>query len=141
MADTLKALTNSGVLVFKEADIWKHQIAASSGGIEAIDRYAPFAFVAYNGAESAREGDYELRQEIRLSVLIGQVSKADGVCRFGSDIALGTLKIRDLVIAAFDRNHPGAGFNCDDFIYDGEFEIVDSPLRHVIQMNFTINQL
>ena len=140
-ADTLAALTNDGDAVFKTAKVWKHQIAATKGGIEAFGRYQPFAFVSYQSAAGAREGDYDLRQVLEFAVLIGVESRSVGVARFGSSRKLGTSKIRDLVIAAFDRQHPGGGLACDDIYYTGEIEVFDSPKRHCIQMNFETSYL
>ncbi len=148
-ADTLAALTYEDKLVFKPegpnspkgADVWKHQIAATGGGGEAFSRYEPFAFVSYSGADGAREGDYDLRQVLEFAILIGVESKVAGVARFGDDNNLGTSKIRDLVIAAFDRQHPGGELKCDEIYYTGEFELIDSSKRHAIRMNFETSYL
>lgn len=140
--DTLAALTDdNGKPVFKTAKVWKHQISATEGGMKAFKRYEPFAFVSYQSADAAREGGYDLRQILEFAVLIGVESKADGVARFGDANNLGTSKIRDLVIAALDRKHPGGTLNCDEIYYTGEIEIFDSPKRHAIQMNFEVSQL
>ncbi len=141
VADTLAALTSGGKAIFKTADIWRHQVAATKGGIEAIDRFAPFAFASYNGKGARREGSGDLCQELAISILVGQISKVNGVCRIGDGTVLGTAKMSELVIAALDKQHPGDGFDCDCFYYEGEYEIVDQPRRHVIQMNFAINWL
>lgn len=141
MADQLAALTDSGKAVFNTADIWKHQVAAGQAGMEAFARYQPFAFVSYQSADGAREGDYALRQVLEFAVLIGVESKSEGVARFGDGSHLGTSKIRDLVINLFDRTHPAGGLTCDEFYYTGEIEIFDSPKRHAIQMNFETSQI
>lgn len=134
--DQLKALELNSEKVFNTADIWRHQISAQSGGFEAAAEYAPFAFVSYQSAKSAREGGYTLRQVIEFAILIGTESKEAGVARFGSSVKLGTSKIRDLVIELFDRKHPGAELACDEIYYTGEIEIADTPTYHAIQMNF-----
>jgi len=142
MADTLAVLKNNNVLIFKSADVWKHQIAATSSGMETFTRYAPFAFVSFQSGDSAREGGNDLRQILSFAVLIGAESKEDGVARIGSATVLGTSKIRDLVIAAFDKKRPtDAGITCDEFYYVGEVEILDMPKRHCIQLNFEVSQL
>ena len=141
MADQLAALNFEGELVFKTAKPWKHQIGPTKAGMEAFGRYEPFAFVAYQSTDSAREGDYDLRQVLEFAVLIGVESKADGIARFGDANHLGTSKIRDLVISLFDRTHPGGTFNCDDFYYTGDVEVVDAPKGHAIQMTFETSQL
>ena len=135
-ADQLAALELNSEAVFKKADIWRHQISAISGGFEAAGRFAPFAFISYQSADSAREGGYSLRQVIEFAILIGAESKEAGVARFGSTTKLGTSKIRDLVIELFDRQHPGAELACDEIYYSGEIEILDSPKIHAIQLNF-----
>jgi len=141
MAETLAALTYNGEKVFKTAAVWKHQVSATEGGMKAFARYEPFAFVAYSSADAAREGSYDLRQVLEFAVLIGVESKSDGVARFGNDNNLGTSKIRDLVIAALDRKHPGGDLTCDEFYYTGEIEVFDSPKRHAIQMHFETSHL
>lgn len=142
MADTLAALTSGGEAVFKTADIWKYQIATTAGGIEAFDRYEPFAFVSYQLDDTAREGDNDLRQVLNFAVLIGVVSKSPGVARTGNSRNLGTSKIRDFVITAFDSQRPDdESIKCDEFYYAGGFVVFDSPKRHAIQMNFEVSQL
>ena len=141
MVDTLKALTNNGKKVFKTAAIWKHQISATEGGMKAFARYQPFVFVSYMSADAAREGGYDLRQVLEFAVLIGVESRAKGVARFGDSNHLGTSKIRDLVITAFDRKHPGGGLTTDDFYYTGEIEVFDSLKKHAIQMHFETSKL
>jgi len=144
MADTLAALTFGGKLVFKTADIWRHQVSAVAGGIEAFERYEPFAFVGYLSADTAREGDNDLRQILEFAVLAGVVSKSDGVARFGDSNNLGISKIRDLVIAAFDRNRPGdESITCDQFYYTGDKEVPlhGLPKAYVLEMTFECSQL
>lgn len=144
LADTLKAMTygEDDVLVFKTADIWRHQIAATAGGLDAIERYQPFAFASYQGASSAREGGNDLRQIPSFAILIGVSSKEEGVARFGDATHLGTSKIRDLVILALDKKRPdGTDITCDEFYYIDEIELVDMPKCHCIQMNFEVSQV
>jgi len=130
-ADTLAALD-----IFKTADIWKHQIGATKAGMEAFARYEPFAFVSYQSVDAAREGGYQLRQVLEFAILIGVESRSDGVARFGNSRNLGTSKLRDLVIAAFDKQHPGSELKCDEIYYTGDIEVFDSPKRHMVQMTF-----
>ena len=143
MADTLKALTygDGDALVFKTAEVWRHQIAATAGGAESFARFVPFAFVSYQSADAAREGDYDLRQVLEFAILIGVESTTDGLARTGDATHLGTSKIRDLVIAAFDRSCPGGDLDCDEFYYTGEMEVFDMPRRHAIEMHFECSQM
>ena len=144
LADTLKALTwgEDNMLVFKTADVWKHQVGATEGGLETSERYQPFAFSSYQSGNSAREGDNDLRQIPSFAILIGVSSKEDGVARFGDATHLGTSKIRDLVINALDKKRPdGTDITCDEFYYIDEIEVLDQPKRHWIQMNFEVSQL
>jgi len=141
MANRLAALTFEGKNVFKTAEVWKHQVGPTNAGMEAFERYEPFAFVSYQAADAAREGDYDLRQVLEFAILIGVESKADGVARIGDANHLGTSKLRDLVINLFDRVHPGGTFNCDEFYYTGDVEVLDAPKRHAIQMTFEASQL
>ncbi len=139
IADTLAALTNGGKDVFRTADVWKHQLLAKKGGTEAFDRYEPFAFVGYNPEIPGREGDYDLKQVLGFSVAIGIKSKYDGVARIGNSNHLGCSKIRELVIAALDKEHPDVSIACDDLFYVSEFVIADDPKRYGLQLNFIVN--
>ena len=135
-ADELAALTIETVKVFRTADVWKFQIAAVKGGLEAFERYAPFAFVSFLSADGAREGDYDLRQVLEFAIVIGVASNVDGAARFGDAMHLGIGKIRDLVIALFDKQHPGGSLTCDEIYYTGEIILVDAPKVFAIQMHF-----
>jgi len=141
IADILAALTVDDVLVFKKALVWKWQLSPDAGGIEKFSELSPFAFVGFLSAEAVREGGYDLKQQLEFGIMVGIESKGDGIARTGDATHLGISKIRELVIAALDRQHPGSGFNCDDFSYEGETVWVDFPKRFAIQMNFTINWL
>jgi len=136
--DTLAALASGGNNVFKTTDIWKHQISASKSGLEAFSRYAPFAFVSYQDAEGKREGDNDLRQVLAFAILIGVESKSDGVARTGNSRHLGTSKIRDLLITAFDQKRPDSEFAyaIDPFYYIDDVEVIDLTKKHAIRMVF-----
>jgi len=140
-ADTLAAIAVDTVLVFKTADVWRHQLSATAGGIEALDRYVPCAFVSYFNDQAAREGDYDLREVLEFTVLVGQQSREIGVARYGSATELGVSKLRDLVIAAFDRKHPGGTLTCDEIYYTGSSEIYDSAKQYVIEMHFEVSKM
>jgi hypothetical protein len=137
--DTLAALTYNSAKVFITAAVWSHQVGPFSGGMEAFTRFQPFAFVSRGDVDSAREGDYDLRQVVDIIILIGVESVADGIARYGDADHLGTNKIRDLVIAAFDKKHPGATIACDEIYYVGEMEVLDMPRRHALEMRFEAN--
>jgi len=142
MVDVLASLEHESKSVFKTTALWKHQVAATKAGIEAFPRYAPFAFVGRQDIDTAREGGKDLRQIPGFSILIGVVSKEDGVAHWGNDTNLGTSKIRDLIIPLFDKKRPDdAEIKCDEFYYAGEYEVVDLPKIHCIQMNFEVSQL
>ncbi len=139
--DTLAALTSGGDPVFDTAEVWKHQLSSGQGGIEAFDRYEPFAFVGYNPEIPGREGDHDLRQVLGFSVAIGIKSKFDGVARIGNSNNLGCSKIRELVIAALDDVHPDVSIACDDLEYFNEFVLADDPKRYGLQLNFKLNYI
>jgi hypothetical protein len=120
--------------LFKTVAVWKHQISADKGGVEAFDKYAPFAFVGEQPVSPEREGGYDCNRKIRLIILIGQKSLTDGTARIGGDTVVGTIELRDAVIAALDGANPGAG--CDDLYYVGCTEVVDGPRRHAVEMTF-----
>ncbi len=135
-ADQLAALQSGGADVFKTAAVWRHQVGPTKAGLEAFIRYEPFAFVGFVSTDSAREGDNDLRQVLEFAILIGVKSRSDGVARTGNSRNLGTSKIRDLVIALFDRLHPGEGFECDEVYYTSDSEVIDAPKLHAIEMRF-----
>ena len=137
----LAALQVDSVDVFKTADHWRHQVGAVGGGLEAFPRYAPFAFVGYQDDESAREGGYDLREVPTINILIGVCSEHAGVARIGDDNHLGTSKIRDLVIAAFESKTPAGDLGCDESYYIGGVTVVDAPKRHAIEMVFEISKM
>jgi len=141
MADTLAALQSDGADVFKTAEVWKHQVAVGGSGSESFTSHQPFAFVGYLAADAAREGDNDLREVLEFGVLIGVESKHPGVARIGDANNLGISKIRDLVIAAFDRNHPGGSIECDPFYYTGDIKFVETDKRCAIQMHFECSNL
>ncbi len=140
-ADQLAALQNNSKNVFETAEVWKHQVSASAGGVEAFARHAPFAFTSYQSDRSAREGDRDLREILEIAVFIGVVSKHKGVARVGNSNNLGTSKIRDFVITLFDKQHPGEAFDCDEIYYMGSVEVVDSTKTHAIQMTFETSRM
>lgn len=140
-ADQLAALQHESADVFKTADIWKHQIAATAGGMEAFGRYQPFAFVSYDSADAAREGDNDLRQVLAFAILIGVEAREAAVARIGDVDTLGVSKIRDLVIDLFDRKHPGEEFDCDEIYYTGDVEVFDAEKKYCIQMKFETSKM
>jgi len=135
-ADTLIPLESEGKKIFRTADVWKYQVAPVKGGMESFERYAPFAFVSFLSADGAREGDYDLRQVLEFTIVLGVTSKAEGVARFGDESHLGIGKIRDLVIALFDHQHPGGDLKCDEIYYTGEIILADAPKVFAVQMHF-----
>jgi hypothetical protein len=122
--------------VFKTVAVWKHQIGADKGGMEAIDKMAPFAFVSEDPAGPEREGGFELNRKIKLSILVGQKSLTDGSARVGDATTVGTVELRDMVIAVLEKANPGEGFNCDDFYFTGGYEMLDAPRKHIVEMTF-----
>jgi hypothetical protein len=128
--------------IFKTADVWLYQISADAGGMEAFDKFAPFFFAKYVPAtDSSREGDGDLNQHYRFGALIGQTSKERGVARIGNANNLGISKLRDLVIDLFDGWHPGEGFDCDVFYYDGEELELETPNKYALIIYFKANRI
>ncbi len=140
-ATQLAQITDSGRTVFRTAEVWKHQVAATSGGMEAFDRYAPFAFVSVSGTTPAREGDYDLREIFETTILIGQSASSPGVARFGSTRTHGTGSLRDLVVAAFDRQVPESSLACDEIYLTDEGEVLDAPKAHAIELVFQTSRM
>jgi len=122
--------------VFRTADVWRHQVAASSGGREAFARYAPFAFVSAVPATPDREGDGDLRRVIEIAVLVGVDARSAGDARCGDATRQGTAALSESVIAALDRWHPGSGFDCDDLHLTDESEVLDAEKQHAVATIF-----
>jgi hypothetical protein len=142
ISNKLKTLYVGDSVVFKTAEPWNYQTAASEGGIEAFAKYAPFVFAKYAPPVPAgREGDGDLKQVLQFAVILGTESKQKGVARIGSSSKLGISKIRDLVIAALDNWHPGEGFECDPLFYSDEEVQLDMPNRHALIMYFKANMI
>lgn len=140
IADKLAALQYGGSDVFRTAEAWLWQLDVSEGGKERFAKYSPFAFPRYMPqSSSTREGDGDLKQVLRFGVLIGREHKNPGVARIGSGSVLGVSKMRDLVIAAIDNWHPGAGFDCDQLQYKTDELELDEPTRYAIIMYFEAN--
>lgn len=135
-ADQIATITSDSETVFRTADIWRHQVGASRGGMEAFERYAPFAFVGYFATDAGREGDYDLKEVLEFAILIGVTDSQAGNARVGDARRLGVSKLRDLVIAQFDKQHPGSEFDCDEIYYTKDFEVLDTPDKYAIEMRF-----
>jgi len=140
-ADELAGLEHNGQKVFRTADVFKHQVAATASGREAFSRYAPFGFARYLDTKEKREGDYDLNQVHRFAVLIGAESRVSGAARIGDGNNLGTSKLRDLVIAHFDKAHPGEGFDCSQVFYRQDEKTLDFPKQHALELLFEVGRI
>jgi hypothetical protein len=135
-------LAAAGVLnllgVFKTAARWLHQLSATEGGLTNLDKHGPCAFVGEQPSMNIeREGGFTLDRKITLVVILAQKSMTNGgEARTGDATTVGTQELRTLVIAALDRWHPGAGFDCDEFFYKGAEEIIDTPKQHGVKLVF-----
>lgn len=140
-ADTLAALQNEGANVFDTADVWKHQVGGVSGGMEAFQRHTPFAFVAYHGDESAREGGHDLREIPTIRILVGVYNDKPGVARIGDATHLGVSRIRDLIIAAFESKTPDGDLGCDEIYYMGAVPVLDAEKHYAVEMVFEVSKM
>ena len=131
----------NGEAAFKTVAVWASQLDPGKGGVESFAGFAPFAFVCYQPEFPGREGDGDLRLVYDMAIVIGQVAASDGVVRHGDATHPGTNLLEDLVIAALDNVHPGAGIVCDDLRFSGSTLIVDSPRKRAIQMSFKANRM
>ena len=132
IVSVIGALQFDGKDAFKTVDHWKGQIK----GVADFAKYQPFAFVSFFPFRANREGDFDLRQNLRFSVLIGFESTRK-FARIGEATKLGGSKARELVIDALDRVHPGEGFDCDDMEYYDEVELVDNGKFYAEEIWFT----
>jgi len=138
----LRALEYDDNKVFRDAndsvDHWKFQLAGGKGGLEAFERFAPFAFVSYMETDSAREGGKDLRQIPTIDVLIGVSNKYPGVARLGDATTLGCSKIRDLVIALFENVQP-TDIACDEIRYISDIITVETEKLFAMQLKFELS--
>jgi len=138
MVSVLAALTYSDAAVFKTAEAWQHQLESFT---ESFDRVEPFAFVGHSPNRPDRAGGYDLSESLQFEVIYGVTSKAKGVARRGDANHLGASKIRDLIIDALDGQHPGEGFDCDDFYLTDELEYLDAPKKYAGGLIFAARRL
>ncbi len=109
----LTAITLGGKAVFRVVDHWRFQLTAAADSFKA---YAPFAFVEYDStSRTGWEGDHDLKQTLMFTIRVGtEIKKNDGGASrigIGTDATtnknqLGYSRLRDLVIAALQREHP-----------------------------------
>lgn len=131
--------------LFKTVDVWEGQIDASpqNSSFESYKRFAPFAFVQCLPEQPRDGGDTDIIEVLQLSVVIGQWSETPGVARHGTSTVPGISRLRERVFDAINRQHPGAGFDCDNFYYKGpDYGIAYNGTRHAtIQLNFHANNI
>lgn len=138
LVTTLTALTdNESVEVFRTVKPYYGQL--NEKGLEGFLGKSPFAYISYFPANPEYEGDGDLNDKLRFSILIGIESKEDGIAKRGDDTHLGASRIRDLIIAAIDKQHPGAGFECDELRFNGETEWADTPKKYATELFFVCN--
>lgn len=142
MADKLATIQFNGKSLFKKTEPWNYQISADQGGIESIQKFAPCAFPKFTPpTDSTIEGG-DLSQKYRFGILICQHSKEAGVARIGNTNIPGAASlIRDLVISAIEDWHPGEGFDCDDFHFDGDELELETPYIYALIIYFKTNRI
>ena len=138
VAEALAALQHSGAAVFKTAEVWNYQIYSDKGGVDKFVSYAPFAFVAFQPPDSAREGGYDLREKLVFAVAIGTASKKRGVARIGDATHLGISMIYDLTIKSLDGFAPD-GIECDPLYFAGSELTVETPRAYAMELYFAVN--
>ncbi|MFA7484842.1 MAG: hypothetical protein WCZ89_02290 [Phycisphaerae bacterium] len=141
MVTQLAALQYNGSAVFAISDLFRHQLRAAQGGLEGIEK-TPVCYVDYMNSDSAREGDNALREILEFDVLVVTKSKEIAVAKWGDDSHIGISKIRDLVIALFDKQRPDAvEIDCDEFYYAGDNLTIDTPNLSGVQMRFEVSRM
>lgn len=132
----LAALQHESEDVFATADLWKGQISAAAGGVGAIQRYAPFAFAAYQPGSSERHGDHDLGWNLDFAIVLGQWNNSLYAAGRGDGTSLGTNMMEQLVIAALD-NKVIAGSGCDALIFRSVYVLAEHEKFRVVQLNFS----
>ena len=126
---------------FDTVAVYTDQLAPENGGIKAADKYRCFAFVGFAPADAEREGDFDLDQILKISVLVGATYDIAGLARRGDNLRYGTNKLREFVIATLDKQHPTYGstnLTCDDIIFRGENLLCETSRTSILEMSFDV---
>lgn len=136
----LKPLQFNGKDAFETVKVWDSQIKGPSD----FAKYQPFAFVGFFPFSPGREGDFDLREDLRFAILIGiETTKKDDSPRNGSATKLGASLAREIIIEALDGKHPtvddGGKGQPDDLTFFGEEQYIDSDKLYATELQFKIN--
>ena len=144
----LTAITLGGKAVFRTVDHWRFQIVSD----ESFKSYTPFAFVEYDRtSRTSWEGDHDLKQTLMFTIRVGTEIKAKdgGASRIGvgtdggpGDRQLGVSRLRDLVIAAMQREHAATtDVYVDYWEYLSDDVVWALPDQTAIMMKFQIDRI
>ena len=146
IVNKLSAISLSGNTVFRTVDNWKFQIVSA----DSFREYTPFAFVEYAGTSRyGWEGDHDLGQRLMFTVRVGAeiTQDHDGAARIGtgtdaSDYQLGVSRLRDLVIAALQREHANTSdVHVEYYEYLGDDLVWSLPDQAALMIKFQIDRV
>ena len=107
--------------------------------LASIEGLAPLALVKATLGAPTREGGYDCNRTIALQVVFGNHHNTPGVARRGSASVVGVSKMAELVFDALEGQHPGAGFDCDDFYFVGAVETFDNTKDYALEFQCEAN--
>ena len=142
IATSLAAITLSSNKVFRTVDVWRFQIASPDD----FKRYAPFAFVEYDGDGRSRwEGDHDLNVKLVFAIRVGiESSKKKEGARIGTGTnaqkrQLGFSRLRDLIITDLQAKRLTTTDNKQESMeYVGSEPVWSEPNRFAAIMRFAI---
>ena len=146
MVTAIDAVTLSGDSVFRTVQNWRGQLEGPGDFL----RFAPFAFVEYNGTPSYSDEGGDLQQQMQFTVRIGtEIAKKNAGARLGigtdaSKKQLGISRLRDLVITALQKvvlSTTSADVDYCEYLGDQIVYKEPKGRRYAILMTFRINRV
>jgi hypothetical protein len=129
----LTALKNGDVdELFRTVEVWDNQLTGA--GKNSFERFAPFAFIKYIGANYENLGDMDLSRQLEFGVTIGSsgpAARSDVLAR----IAAVTSAIHDAHPNELDDS--AEPIACDRLYASEEIEIVHTPKQYAMSIVFT----
>jgi len=148
LVSKLAAITVNSEAIFRTADHWHFQL---TGG-DSFTKYAPFAFVEYQGTSRAGwEGDHDLNYRMIFTVRVGtEINQAkQGAARIGigTDAGIGTRqlglsRLQQEVIEAVQEQLPTTtDGDVERYEYEGDELVWSTPHQAALMMRFSIERV
>lgn len=137
----LTRIENWAVGILESMAVFKtvRSVQPSDYSLASLEGLSPLALVKATLGAPTREGGYDCNRQIALQIVFGSHHTTPGLARRGSSAVIGVSKMAELIFDAFERSHPGAGFDCDDFYFVGAVETFDSAKDYALEFQFEAN--